>query len=215
MSDRVPRISDDYHKVFEGKKLFKKIKWLGVPILKYPNDAFIIQEIIFEVYPDILIECGTAKGGSSLFFASIMEVMGRGMVYTIDIEKNLDLTGKAVWPAYRRIRTITGKSTDQKIVSDLKEIIKGRKVMVVLDSDHREENVAKELKIYSDFVSRESYLIVEDTHVNGNPFEWPYGRGPMEAVQGFLARDDRFVVDESREKLIMTSNPFGYLRRIK
>lgn len=88
-------------------------------------------------------------------------------------------------------------------------------VMVILDSDHRKDHVLKELRAYSQYVTVDSYLIVEDTNINGHPVYPDYGPGPMEAVEESLKEDDRFAVDRTKEKLLLTFNPGGYLRRVR
>ena len=209
---REDRISDSYHIYFEENRLWGNITWLGVPMWKLPNDAIIIQEIIYETKPEAIIETGTGFGGSTLFYASILKLMGGGKVLTIDTTdyferyKNSNLIG---W-----IISFIGSSIDPDMVKKISELVEGRSTMVILDSCHSEEHVSKELDLYSDLVSVGNYLIVEDTHVGGNPVEWEYGKGPMEAVKKFLGKDKRFEVDKSREKLIMTFNPCGWLRRI-
>ncbi len=209
---REDRISDPYHIYFEKNRLWENITWLGVPMWKLPNDAMIIQEIIYETKPEAVIETGTGFGGSTLFYALILKLIGQGKVLTVDVRddferyKNSNLIG---W-----IISFIGSSIDLDIVRRISELVEGRSTMLILDSCHSEEHVSKELDLYADLVSVGNYLIVEDTHVGGNPVEWEYGKGPMEAVKKFLEKDKRFEVDKSREKLVMTFNPSGWLKRI-
>jgi cephalosporin hydroxylase len=190
-----------------GKSFFSTF-WLGVPTLKCPLDLWVYQEILHEIKPDLIIETGTAKGGSALFLASIFDLIGNGEVVSIDIEEN-DLR-----PQHKRIRYLLGSSTSDEIVSAVTTIAAGKRtVLVILDSDHSQAHVFRELTIYSRLVTKGSYLIVEDTNVNGHPVDLEHGPGPMEALDEFLATNKDFVIDEEKEKFLMTFNPRGYLRR--
>ena len=203
-------IVDEFLKLYyESPTTWRNTFWLGTPALKCPLDLWIYQEIIFEVKPDVIIECGTFEGGGALFLASICELLKRGTVITIDVEA---MRGR---PRHRRIRYLLGSSTSKGIVDKLRSSIKARdRVMVILDSDHSKDHVLSELRIYSRFVTTGSYLIVEDAIVNGHPVLPDYGPGPMEAIQEFLSENKEFVVDRSRAKFLMTFNPDGWLRRV-
>jgi cephalosporin hydroxylase len=158
----------------------------------------------------MIIETGTAGGGSALFLASVCDSLDHGNVITIDIEAQKDR------PKHKRLKYLVGSSTSQEIVQQVRKGIgRKRKVMVILDSDHHKEHVLNELKIYSRFVTPGSYLIVEDTNINGHPVLSSFGPGPMEAIQEFLKDNENFVVDESREKFFLTFNPKGYLEKVK
>jgi cephalosporin hydroxylase len=184
--------------------------WLGIPIAKCPLDLWIFQEIIFEVKPDVIIECGTSYGGGALFLASLCDMISNGRIITIDIES------KEGRPEHKRITYMLGSSTSTEIVENVRSLIEDKdRVMVVLNSDHSKEHVLKELRIYSKLVTKGSYLIVEDTNINGHPVYPGFGPGPMEAVEEFLKENKDFVTDRNREKLYLTYNPKGYLRRIK
>jgi cephalosporin hydroxylase len=181
--------------------------WLGVPVQKLPLDLWIYQEILFETRPELVIETGTASGGSALFFASLFDLLGHGRVVSIDIKERPER------PTHERISYLLGSSVSAEIIEHVREQAKGaRSVMVVLDSDHRLEHVLEELRRYSPLVTPGAYLIVEDTNLNGNPVYPEFGPGPAEAVHEFLAETRDFVVDREREKLLLTFNPGGYLR---
>ena len=185
-------------------------QWLGTTILKCPTDLWIYQEILYELKPDVVIETGTFNGGSALFFASLFDLIGKGEIITIDVQ---DIKER---PKHNRITYLLGFSTSKEIFGQVKELIKDKeRVMVVLDSDHSKGNVLNELRMYNDLVTENSYLIVEDTNVNGHPVLPKFGAGPMEAVEEFLKENKNFVVDESKEKFFLTFNPRGYLRKIK
>lgn len=204
-------VTNRFHKLYYGneKRTWGDTRWLGTPVLKCPLDLWIYQEILHEVRPDVLIECGTASGGSTLYFASLMDLLGKGRVISIDIspyEKR---------PKHDRITYLEGSSTAPETLAKVKEgIAPTDTVMVVLDSDHSKAHVLKELRLYSPLVSTNSYLAVEDSNQNGHPVSHDSGPGPMEAIQEFLAESKNFQVDASREKFYLTFNPSGYLKRI-
>lgn len=211
-------ITDKFHIEYETSRAWEKISWLGIPMFKLPFDAFIIQELIFKVRPDYIIETGTAYGGSALFYASLLELLGNGRVITVDIEPGVCWKDKiAARLMKKRVRCFTANSTDPYFIAGLRrEVRRGNKrVMVILDSWHTKEHVINELTLYSPLVSVGSYLIVEDSHVNGHPVPWEYGEGPYEAVDWFLQRTEDFVIDREAEKFELTFNPAGYLLRVK
>lgn len=181
--------------------------WAGVPTAKNPLDAWVLQEIIWETKPDLIIETGTYYGGSALFMAIVLDMVGTGRVLSIDLNK-------AVRPNHPRIyKWVQGDSTDPEIAEWVETLCHKRRVMVVLDSDHQCAHVRRELELYAPLVSPGCYLVVEDTNLNGHPVHWKEGKGPMEAVQAFLAGNDEFERDRTREKYGLTFNPSGWLRR--
>ncbi|MEK6206418.1 MAG: CmcI family methyltransferase [Chloroflexota bacterium] len=181
--------------------------WLGVPILKSPLDCWIYQEIITELRPDLIIETGSDLGGSALFFASICDLVGNGRVLSIDIRGAARVT-------HPRIRFLIGDSASPEILDQVRHAAVGAaRVLVVLDSNHQAQHVARELRAYREFVPPGSYLVVEDTNVNGHPVMPEHGPGPHEAVDEFLREDPAFQVDKSREKFLLTYFPNGFLKR--
>jgi cephalosporin hydroxylase len=183
--------------------------WLNVPTAKCPLDLWVYQEIIYETKPDIIVEAGTAHGGSALYLASICDSVERGQIITIDVRELPDR------PQHQRIKYLTGSSVSEEIVAEVSGSIKqDDRVMVILDSDHRAEHVLRELEIYSRMVTVGNYLIVEDTNANGHPVLPLWGAGPMEAVEQFTSTRRDFVTDHQREKFFMTFNPKGYLCRV-
>jgi cephalosporin hydroxylase len=205
------KVTEDFHKLFYNKnQTWGNAYWLGTQIDKNPLDLFIFQEIIYEIKPDIIIEAGTFKGGSALYMANLMDNMHHGKVISIDIERQPDL------PVHPRIQYLLGSSTAPEIVDKVKSQIGPQdKVMVVLDSDHRKPHVLKELLIYSKVVTKGSYLILEDTNINGHPV-WPdFGPGPAEALREYMKDHSDLESDKSREKFFVTFNPNGYLRKVK
>ncbi len=203
---------DEFHKLYYGMEkpqIWEKTYWLGQQTLKCPLDLWIYQEIIFDIKPDFIIETGTWNGGSALFLASICDILGKGNVITVDINK-MD------FPKHNRITYLIGSSVDEMIVNQVKNKIGASdKVLVILDSDHAKNHVFKEMEIYSQMVSVGSYLIVEDTNINGHPVFPEFGDGPMEAVYEFVKLHDNFIVDKEKEKFLLTFNPHGYLKKIK
>jgi cephalosporin hydroxylase len=199
--------------------------WMGRPIIQYPQDIIALQEIIWRVKPDLIIETGVAHGGSVIFSASMLELLGgeRKIIgIDIDIRKH-NREEIESHPMFKRIHLIQGSSVDEKIVNQVKEIAKSYKnIMVILDSNHTHEHVLSELFFYSPLVSINSYLCVFDTLVEDIPDEYfsdkPWGKGnnPKTAVWEFLKTNSNFEIDKSVEnKLLITVAPDGYLKRIR
>lgn len=191
-----------------GEDTYNGLRWFGVPIQKNPMDLLVYEQIVYDVKPDVVVECGTYRGGSALFLAHMMDALGKGRVITIDIEKYPNL------PQHPRISYLLGSSTAPEIVERVKTSVKpGEIVMVLLDSDHTMQHVLNELRLYHPLVTPGSYLVVEDTHMNGHPILPKSGPGPMEAAEQFLKENSDFAVDATRERLMLTFNPRGYLKR--
>jgi cephalosporin hydroxylase len=206
-------VIDSFHTQYYDSRVWQfNTTWFGTRILKVPTDMWTYQEIIFETKPDLVIETGTFNGGSALYMAHIMDIMGKGEIITIDIE---DKKGR---PQHKRIQYHIDSSISDETIEMVKKKASGKKsVMVILDSDHSKEHVAKELKRYNQFVSMGNYLIVEDSNLDGNPIHsfLRRGQGPMGAIKDFLKENDSFTPDKKREKFLMTFNPSGYLKRVK
>src|SRR5579864_1983650 len=199
--------------------------WLGRPVIQYPQDLIALQEIIWAERPELIVETGVAHGGSAIFYASMLALAGgAGRVLAIDIDirpHNRDAIERH--PLAGRIELIEGSSIDERVVGRVHAAARGiPKVMVVLDSNHTHDHVRRELELYSPLVKTGQHLIVFDTVIERLPQhiigERPWGRGnnPLTAVQEFLQRNDRFVVDAEREaKLLISVAPGGYLRCIR
>ena len=201
-------VTDQFHRLYYDTAVWKDTYWLGVRTQKCPLDLWIYQELLVEQKPELIIETGTAHGGSALYLASVCDLLGRGEIVTVDIFPIEDR------PAHNRITYLTGSSTAPEVVAEVERIAAGReRVLVILDSDHARDHVLDELRIYSRFVPPGGYLIVEDTNVNAHPVFPEHGPGPMEAVDAFLAETDDFEVDTAREKFFLTFNPRGFLRK--
>jgi cephalosporin hydroxylase len=189
-------------------------RWLGVLTHQNPNDVWIHQEIIVETKPDFIIETGTFHGGSAALWATILQqVNPQGKVITIDVH---DLAGEArkLPIMQERVIFLRGSSTDPKTLAQVEAWVEGKRVLVILDSLHTRDHVLQELRCYSRFVQKGGYLIVQDTNVNGHPVRDDHGPGPMEAVEDFLRENDQFVADRTRERLMLTMHPKGYLKRV-
>lgn len=183
------------------------LSWFGYAILKCPLDLWIYQELLVRTRPDVIVETGTKFGGSALFMATIMDIIGHGRIVSVDIDPT------PTWPQHPRISYIVGSSTNAAVIAQVRKEVGAGRAMVILDSDHRFEHVYNEIIAYNSLVRIGDYLIVEDTNVNGHPTFPEYGPGPMEAVDKFLSENDEFVVDSRCERFLMTLNPRGYLRR--
>lgn len=199
--------------------------WLGLPIIQFPQDIIALQEIIWQVKPDLIIETGIARGGSLIFHASMLELLNNdGQVVGIDIDirkHNRDEIEKH--PMFKRITLLEGSSVCDEIIEKATELAKGKnKILVLLDSNHTHDHVLEELKLYSKFVSKDSYLIVYDTVVEDMPDElwndrpWGKGNNPKTAVWEFLKTNSDFEIDKSIDnKLLITVAPDGYLKKVK
>lgn len=199
--------------------------WLGRPIIKYPNDIVLMQEIIWDIKPDLIIETGIAHGGSIIFSASMLELIGGdGHVVAVDIdirEHNRKEIEKH--PMYKRITMLEGSSISEEIVNKIRGISKIKKrVMVFLDSNHTHKHVLKELELYAPLVTVGSYLVLPDTFIEYFPKgyysnrPWDVGNNPMTALREFLSKNDDFVIDKEKINKLMITEAFdGYLKRIK
>jgi cephalosporin hydroxylase len=200
-------------------------RWMGRPIIQFPQDILALQEVIWEVRPKVIVETGVAHGGSAVFFASMLELLGdpdsRVVAVDIDIREH---NRKAIeaHPMARRIELVQGSSTGADVVAKVAAAAKGKSpILVVLDSNHTEEHVLAELRAYAPLVTVGSYVIVMDTSVEYAPKElfpnrpWGPGNSPLSAVRAFLKETDAFVIDESYDhKLLISVAPEGFLKRV-
>jgi cephalosporin hydroxylase len=202
-------------KLFHSLPIWDSLWFQNVRIIKNPLDLWMLQQIAYEVRPDFVIETGTWYGGSALYWAHTLNGMGleNARVLTVDIQ---DLTGQGassnpLWKKY--VEFSLGSSTDRAIVAKYAQRVKDSRTIVNLDSDHSTHHVLNELRAYAPMVSPGSYIAVEDTHLDGVPTHPEQGPGPMAAVLQFLAENHDFEQDFSREAMVMTSYPGGWLRR--
>ncbi len=216
MNKRSKNIVDSFFSLWYNSKVWRNnIKWLGVSLQKLPLDLWVYQEILFEKKPDIIIETGSLYGGSALFLSSLCELIKPScQIISIDINK-VDRSWCENTGLSDRIVFLTGNSVSKEILSMVSGLVKDKTVMVILDSDHSKEHVLRELSEYSRFVSVGQYLIVEDSCINGHPVLSDFGEGPFEAVRLWLQKNKGFMIDKSREKLLATQNPDGFLLKVK
>ncbi len=209
------KIIDEFHRIFRQRGgCFGK--FMGIPLLQYPTDNWIMTEIINEVKPDFIIETGTWQGGATLLYAAVLEqVNSRGKIITLDINDTLcrKASNFELWK--RRVEFIKGDSASPLIVSRIAQEVKGRRVLVTLDSEHTRAHVLKELQAYAPLVSQNSYIVVQDTALEGHPIGAPSDQGPWDAVQDFLKANGQFMVDHSWERFLISQNPSGYLKRVQ
>lgn len=198
--------------------------WMGRPIIQVPQDVMAMQELIFRVRPEVIVETGIAHGGSLVFHASMLELLGGdGVVIGVDVDirahnrREID-----AHPMRRRICMLEGSSIDAELVRQVHAATKGRRALVALDSNHTHDHVLAELRAYAPLVHEGSYLVVFDTLIEDLPAcfsegrPWGPGDNPKTAVRAFLAEQDRFVVDEDIDaKLQISVAPGGYLRCVK
>lgn len=199
--------------------------WLGRPIIQYPQDIVAMQEIIWEIQPDLIIETGIARGGSLIFYASMLELIGRnGQVLGIDIDiRKHNRIKIEKHPLFKRISMIEGSSVDKDVVQKACKFAVGkRKILVALDSNHTHHHVLQELQAYSPLVSKNSYLVVFDTVIEDIPGQfckdrpWDNTNNPKSAVREFLKTHHQFKIDTSiQKKLLITVAPDGYLKRVR
>lgn len=209
------RTVQDFQKLwFESDDTWRANRWLGVPTAQNPLDVWVTQEIFWEVKPDLVIEAGTLMGGSALLWATILDQIHDDFrVVTVDVKDRTHFArSRELWREH--VTFLEGSSTDPEIVEEIARIAEGRRVLVVLDSLHTREHVLAELHAYAPLVPVGSYLVVQDSFVNGHPLEPDWGPGPYEAIDAFLEETDDFVPDRSRERLFMTYNPRGFLKRV-
>lgn len=196
--------------------------FLGVPTWQNPCDLWMLQEIIAEVKPDVVIETGTAYGGSALFLAMVLEqVNPQGRVITIDVEPKTDAAARLrIWR--ERVDLIVGDSVGEDTIAELERRVKGKTVLLTLDSLHGRNHVLEELRRLSHLVSKGSYVVVQDTVIDRKP-EWieRYASydgstaGPGRAVEEFLQENRAYEVDPSRERFLFTFHPRGFLKRVR
>jgi cephalosporin hydroxylase len=199
--------------------------WMGRPIIQFPQDMIALQELIWQIQPDLIIETGVAHGGSIIYYASLLEMIGgEGKVIGIDIDIRAHNRSEIEnHPMFKRIHLIEGSAIDPVIAQQVCQVAAGKqKILVILDSNHTHNHVLSELTLYSHLVTKGSYLVVFDTIVEDMPDNsfpdrpWGKGNNPKTAVWEFLRNNDRFEIDKKLEsKLLITVAPDGYLKCIK
>jgi cephalosporin hydroxylase len=192
--------------------VLKECHWMGVRALKNPLDAWIYQEILCEVRPDVVVEIGSLEGGGTLYLANLLDLLGKGIVISVDIDRSKFNV------KHSRIIEITGHSSSPEVLASVAELCAGKSVLVLHDGDHRKEQVLRDLQIYSKLVSVGSYFIVEDGIIDLYKPGDSIGAmddGPLAATEEFLRANPDFVADTERERYILTYNPRGFLKRVR
>jgi cephalosporin hydroxylase len=196
---------------------------MGRPIIQLPQDMMAMQELIWQIKPDLIIECGIAHGGSIIYYASLLELQGHGEVLGIDLDiRPHNREAIESHPMSKRISMIEGSSIDPAIAEQVHAAAKGKKVILVLDSNHTHDHVLEELRLYAPLVSVGSYCVVMDTVVEDMPADffpdrpWGPGDNPKTAVWKYLEENGDFEIDRQlQNKLLITVAPDGYLRRVR
>jgi cephalosporin hydroxylase len=211
IDERIANAVEEFQKAvfWRSGQLWGNNTWAGVKALKGPWDIWIAQEILWETRPDVIVETGVHEGGSTIFYAQMLDLIGHGEVLAVDIDlSNVD--GRVA--AHPRVTLIEGSSVAPDIVDRIRQAASGKRTMLNLDSDHAAAHVHQELRLLADLVSPGCYLIVEDTAI-GRPLGKHLLPGPAEALEEWMAEGQPFEVDPSREKFLLTASPGGYLRR--
>jgi cephalosporin hydroxylase len=211
IDERIASAVEEFQKAafWRAGQLWGNNTWGGVKALKGPWDLWIAQEILWETRPDLVVETGVHAGGSTLFYAHMFDLIGGGEVLGVDVD--LAAVDQRV-PEHPRVRLIEGSSVDPGVVESIHDAARGKRVMLNLDSDHAAAHVLQELRLLAGIVTPGCYLVVEDTSI-GRPLGKHLLPGPAEALAEWLAEDQPFQVDPSREKFLLTASPGGYLRR--
>lgn len=222
--DEFRALSNAWRVLALRKQYMNNFSWLGRPLIQLPSDAMAMQEIIWAVKPDLIIETGVAHGGSVVLSASLLELLGHGEVLGIDIDiRTHNRQAIEAHPLAHRISLIEGSSTDPAVVAQVRERAAGKaRVLVCLDSNHTHEHVLAELEAYAGLVSVDSYCIVFDTFVEDMPADhvwtdrpWGKGNNPKTALREWLQDHPEFEIDHSiDDRLLVTSAPDGFLKRV-
>jgi len=197
----------EYH---HEKIVFDKVSWMGVPIWKNVLDAWIYQELIYKVKPDVIVEIGSLMGGGTLYFANLLDIIGKGEVISVDINRtNYNVK-------HKRIIEITGDSASPEVIKSVTDLCKGKSVFINHDGDHSTNHVLMDLQNYSSLVTPGSYFVVEDSLADftSGVMRPSIKDGPTMAILEFLETNHDFDIDKECERYLLTANPMGYLKRI-
>ena len=203
--------------------------WLGRPIIQYPQDMVAMQEILWDVQPELIVETGIAHGGSLIFSASMLELIAscggpEGEVLGIDIDiREHNRRAIEQHPLFKRIEMIEGSSTSTAVIEQVHDRARGKgRVLVCLDSDHTQDHVLAELNAYASLTTVGSYCVVFDTVIEELPEDmfpdrsWSTGNNPETAIREFLKKHDEFEVDRRLDnKLQISVARGGYLKRVR
>jgi cephalosporin hydroxylase len=194
----------------QTRVVFDQCHWMGVPSLKNPLDAWVYQEMLFELRPERLVEIGSAAGGSTLYFAHLMDLIGTGEVVSIDVDRS------GFVARHPRIVQVTGDSGSAEVIARIHDLCRGRATMLVHDGDHSKGAVLRDLEAYQDLIAPGGAIVVEDGVQDlfrpGDGLG-TFEEGPLAAIDEFLRRHPDFSVDATRERYVATYNPRGFLKR--
>ncbi|MEE1920384.1 cephalosporin hydroxylase family protein [Pseudomonas sp. 148P] len=221
--EQLKGLARDFFNESAKHKYSYHFSWMGRPIIQLPQDMLAMQEIIWRVKPDLIIECGIAHGGSIIYYASLLELQGHGEVLGIDLDiRPHNREAIESHQMAKRISMIEGSSIDPAVVAQVRALAEGKKVILVLDSNHTHEHVLEELRAYAPLVAVDSYCVVMDTVVEDMPPEffpdrpWGPGDNPKTAVWAYLKENSDFEIDQQmQDKLLISVAPDGYLRRVR
>ena len=207
-------------KVSVQHKIMYEPTWLGIPVIQYPGDMVMMQELIWKVRPEVIVETGFAHGGTAVLYASLLELLGRGKVISVDIDiRQYNKVAIKSHPLSHRIEMVQGSSVDPETVAEVTRLIgDDRKILVTLDSKHSYDHVLKELEFYSPLVSEASYIVAMDG-AQALVHDIPRGKAewrddnPLRAIHTFLERHPEWEIDPYYNRLLVTSNPDAFLRR--
>ena len=194
--------------------------WLGRPVIQFPTDIVAVQELLWKIQPDLVIETGVAHGGSLILSASILELIGKGRVVGVDIEiRAHNRAAIEAHPLKHRIELIEGSSTADETLAAVRATVRdAKRVLVFLDSNHSESHVLRELELYGAMVTPGSYLVAHD---GAQAWVWDIPRGkpewqddhPLTAIHRFVASHPEFTIDPFWTRYGITSSPEGWLKK--
>lgn len=220
---KVQHLAREFFNESAKHKYSYHFSWMGRPIIQLPQDMIAMQELVWRIKPDLIIECGIAHGGSILYYASLLQLLGHGEVLGIDVDiRPHNRQAIEEHPMAHRVTMLEGSSISPEMVAKVSKLAEGKKVIVVLDSNHTHEHVLAELRAYAPLTSLDSYCVVMDTVVEDMPEDafpdrpWGVGNNPRTAVWAYLKETEDFVIDAAvHDKLLITVARDGYLRRVR
>jgi len=224
-NDALQKAAADFNIESNRSQYSYNFSWMGRPIIQYPQDMIAMQELIWDIKPDLVIETGIAHGGSLIYYASLLELIGKGEVLGIDIDiRQHNRAEIEKHPMYKRIKMIEGSSIIEETFKQVQQQASGKEaVIVTLDSNHTHEHVLRELQLYAPLVSKNSYIVVFDTIVEDLPEgyfsqkrPWGISNNPKTAVEEFLKTTNDFEIDRTIDhKLQISVAPGGYLKKVR